>query len=101
MSIGDIPFNSKLLFRTMPDINCKKCGEPWGIYSLRNEVPEWEGEPDDAYDKVASGVGCPTCDWGDKAGDVSRSRTESDEQLAADHLKSLMRNTDDDPMKYI
>lgn len=85
----------------MPDIRCKKCGEPWGTYSLRHEVPEWEGEPEDAFDNVMSGEGCPTCDWGNKAGEVSTSRTKSEEELEADHIKDIMNNTDEDPLKYI
>jgi len=48
-----------------------------------------------------SGDGCPTCDWGEKAGDVSRSRTTDSEQLQAEHLRDVMDNTDEDPLKYI
>jgi len=85
----------------MPDIHCKQCGEPWGVYSLRNEVPEWEDQPDNAYEKVMRGDGCPTCDWGEKAGEVSMSRTESEEKTEARHLKDVLNNTDEDPLKYI
>lgn len=85
----------------MPDLNCKKCGEPYGIYSLKNEVPEWDDQPEDAYEKFMNGEGCPTCDWGDKAGEVSLSRTESEDEINARHIKSIMENSDDDPIKYI
>lgn len=85
----------------MNDVNCRQCGEPYGVYSLHHEVPEWDDQPDDAYERFMSGEGCPTCDWGEKSGDVSLSRTESDEELAARHLSGMMNNTDDDPIKYI
>lgn len=85
----------------MPDVHCKKCGEPWGIYSLRHEVSEWEDQPDDAYEKVMSGEGCPTCDWGEKAGEVSLSQSESEEETQARYIKDIMNNTDEDPLKYI
>lgn len=85
----------------MPDVRCKKCGEPYGIHSLKHEVPEWEDQPDDAYEKLLSGEGCPTCNWGEKAGEVSTSRTKSQEQLDADHIEDIMDNTDEDPIKYI
>lgn len=85
----------------MPDLHCKQCGEPWEIYSLRHEVPDWDDQPDDAYEKVMSGEGCPTCDWGEKAGEVSTSRTKSQSELDADHIRDIMENTDDDPIKYI
>lgn len=85
----------------MNDVRCKKCGEPYDVYSLLHEVPEWDGEPEDAYEKVLNGDGCPTCDWGDKAGKVSTSRTKSEEQLKADHVSDIMNNTDEDPFKFI
>lgn len=85
----------------MRDIRCKKCGEPNGVYSLRHEVPEWEDQPEDAYEKVASGEGCPTCNWGEDAGEVSTSRFKSEEELQAEHMTDLMENTDEDPLKYI
>jgi hypothetical protein len=46
------------------------------------------------------GDGCPTCDWGDKAGDVSISRTEDAETVRAKHIKAVMRNTDRDPLEF-
>jgi hypothetical protein len=85
----------------MNDISCKQCGEPYSAYALRHDVAEWDNQPDDAYEKFMSGDGCPTCDWGDKAGDVSRSRTEDSEETEARHLKEKLRNTDDDPIKYL
>ena len=85
----------------MQDVRCKKCGEPYSTYSLHNEIPDWEDQPENAYEKFMQGEGCPTCDWGDKAGDVSTSRTKSQDELDADHIKDIMNNTDDDPIKYI
>lgn len=85
----------------MNDVRCKKCGEPWEIYSLRHEVPDWDGEPSDAYDKFMAGEGCPTCCWGEKAGEVSTSRTKDETQLETEHLMDKIRNTDDDPLKYL
>lgn len=85
----------------MRDVQCKQCGEPYSPYSLRNEVPEWEDQPEDAYERFMQGEGCPTCNWGEKAGDVSISGTKSEEELEAQHFKDIMENTDDDPMKYI
>lgn len=85
---------------TMPDIRCEKCGEPYGVYSLRNEIPEWEDQPDDAYEKFTAGEGCPTCNWGEKAGEVSTSRVKSDDELEKDHLMDKLENTDEDPIKF-
>lgn len=84
----------------MQDIHCKQCGEPYSTYSLRHEVSEWEDQPDDAYDRFMAGEGCPTCDWGEKAGDVSLSRTESQAELDTRHLEDIMRNSDEDPLKF-
>jgi hypothetical protein len=83
------------------DIACRQCGEPWSEYALRHDVSEWPEQPDDARDKFMHGEGCPTCDWGDKAGDVSRSRTESADELEKEHKLDIMRNTDDDPIKFL
>lgn len=85
----------------MNEINCRQCGEPYSAYSLRHEVPDWEDQPDDAYEKFMSGEGCPTCNWGEKAGEVSISRGESEEETEARFLKTMMENTDDDPLKFI
>jgi hypothetical protein len=85
----------------MRDITCSQCGEPWNGYALRHDVPEWPDSPDDAYERFMSGDGCPTCDWGEKGGDVSRSRTTDSEQLQAEHLRDIMNNSDEDPLKYI
>jgi len=85
----------------MPDVRCKQCGEPYSVYSLHHEIPEWEDQPENAYDKFMCGEGCPTCDWGEKAGEVSTSQTKSEEELDADHIKDIMNNTDDDPIKFI
>lgn len=85
----------------MQDITCAKCGEPWSLYAMRLDVPDWDGEPQDAAEKFQSGNGCPTCDWGEKAGDVSRSRGEDADELEAEHLRDVLRNTDEDPIKFI
>jgi len=85
----------------MRDIPCAKCGEPYTLYSLRHEIPDWDDQPADAAEQFQRGVGCPTCDWGEKAGDVSRSRTESQEVLEAEHKRGVMENTDEDPLKYL
>lgn len=85
----------------MNEVSCRQCGEPYSIYSLKNEIPEWEDQPEDAHDKFMSGEGCPTCNWGEKAGEVSRSRTESEEETEARALKEMMMNTEDDPMKFL
>lgn len=84
----------------MQDVRCKQCGEPYGTYSLRHEVPEWEDQPEDAYDRFMNGEGCPTCNWGEKAGDVSTSRFKDEDELEADHIKDAMNNTDEDPLKF-
>lgn len=85
----------------MGDVSCKQCGEPYSVYSLQHEVSDWPDQPDDAHDRFMSGEGCPTCDWGEKAGEVSRSRTEDAEELAAEHTMEMMRETDQDPLKFI
>lgn len=84
----------------MNDINCRRCGEPYSQYSLANEVPEWDDQPDDAYDRFMDGEGCPTCEWGEKAGDVSLSRTESDAELKMRHIQSATENSDEDPLRF-
>lgn len=84
----------------MPDIRCRQCGEPYSIYSLRHEVSDWDDQPDNAYEKLMNGEGCPTCDWGDKAGEVSTSRFKSDGELEADHIMDKMSETDEDPIKF-
>ena len=85
----------------MPDITCAKCGEPWNEYALRHDVPEWPDEPDDAHLRFMNGDGCPTCEWGDKAGDVSRSRTEDADELEAEHIRDIMNNSDQDPIQFL
>lgn len=85
----------------MNEVRCKQCGEPYGTYSLRHEVSDWEDQPDDAYERFMNGDGCPTCDWGEKSGEVSTSRHKSDEELDADYVKDIMNNTDQDPLKFI
>lgn len=84
----------------MQEVNCKQCGEPYGLYSLKNEVPEWEDQPDDAYEKFMNGEGCPTCNWGEKAGEVSLSRHETEKETEARHIMSAMENSDEDPLKF-
>ena len=84
----------------MSDVNCKCCGEPYSTYSLRHEVSEWDDQPDDAYEKFMAGEGCPTCDWGEKEGEVSLSRTTDSETLDEQHFVSAVRNTDEDPIKF-
>lgn len=83
------------------DIHCKQCGEPWNSYAIRHDVPEWDEQPADAYEKFMRGEGCPACDWGDKAGEISRSQHESAEVLEAEHMRDVFRNTDEDPLKYL
>lgn len=85
----------------MGQIHCKKCGEPWEIYSLRHEVPDWDDQPDDAYEKFMRGGGCPTCGWGEEAGEVSLSRSMSEEELTAQFQRGLFNETDEDPLKYL
>lgn len=85
----------------MRDINCRQCGEPYSAYALRHDVSEWEDQPDDAYDKFMDGQGCPTCEWGEKVGDVSLSRGQSEEETEAQFIKSMMENSDEDPLKYL
>lgn len=68
---------------------------------MQHDVADWPDEPDDAWERFASGDGCPTCDWGDKEGEVSRSRTESQDDLYEEHFTQLLSNSDDDPIKYI
>lgn len=85
----------------MGDINCRQCGEPYSLYAIQNDVPEWDDQPDDAAERFKKGEGCPTCDWGEKAGDVSLSREESAMELQARHFRGLMENTDEDPIKFI
>jgi len=84
----------------MNDIPCGKCGEPYTEYSMRHEVQSWPESPDNAQERFMDGDGCPTCDWGDKAGDVSISRTEDAETVRAKHIKAVMRNTDRDPLEF-
>lgn len=84
----------------MQEIRCRQCGEPYGVYSLRHEIPEWDNQPDNPYEAFTSGEGCPTCDWGEKAGEVSTSRTKSDDELEAEHLMDKLNNTDEDPLKF-
>lgn len=84
----------------MPQVHCKKCGEPYSEYSLRHDVPEWDDQPDDAHDKFMSGEGCPTCNWGEDAGEVSLSRHQSDEELAVQHQRDLFK-TDRDPLEFL
>lgn len=85
----------------MGEMNCKKCGEPYSAYSLRHEVSEWDDQPDDAYERFMRGEGCPTCYWGEKAGEVSLSRSMDEDELEAQHLQGIFNETDEDPIKYI
>lgn len=84
----------------MNDVNCRQCGEPYSLYALRHDVPNWDDQPDDAYEQFMQGEGCPTCDWGEKD-DVSLSRTMTDSELTAQHIEGIMRESDEDPIKYI
>jgi hypothetical protein len=85
----------------MGDITCGKCGEPWGHYAMRHNVGDWDGEPDDAWEQFRAGEGCPVCDWGEKAGDVSRSRAEDEDDLQREHLQDVLREDDGDPIERI
>lgn len=82
-------------------VHCSLCGEPNNTYYLNNEYAEVEENPDDAAEMLLNGEGCPTCDWGDKAGDVSTSRFKNEDELEAEHIKDIMNNTDKDPIKYL
>jgi hypothetical protein len=85
----------------MQEVSCKQCGEPYSAYSLRHDVSEWDDQPDDAYEMFMQGEGCPSCDWGEKAGEVSLSRHEDEEATETRHLRQKIRNTDEDPLKYL
>lgn len=85
----------------MRDITCSQCGEPWSEYALRHDVPDWEDQPDDAHERFMSGDGCPTCEWGDLAGDVSRSRTEDSAGLEQEHYWDIMQNSDQDVTRFL
>jgi len=85
----------------MNDITCAKCGEPYSQYSLRHEVPEWDDQPDDAYTRCMCGNGCPTCQWGELAGETSVSRYEDPQAVRMKHHVSLIMNSEEDPAKYI
>jgi type II secretory ATPase GspE/PulE/Tfp pilus assembly ATPase PilB-like protein len=82
------------------DIHCKKCGEPYSEYALQNDVSEWDGQPDDAHERFMNGQGCPTCEWGEKVGDVSTSRFKSEDELKMHHVEDIMNNTDKDPLRF-
>lgn len=85
----------------MNEIHCRQCGEPYSEYSLRHEVSDWDDQPDDAHEKFMDGEGCPTCNWGEKAGEVSLSKSMDDDELKMQHTKDILNNTDEDPLKYI
>lgn len=67
----------------MSDVICQYCGEPWEYYHLKHELESGE--------RVLSGEGCPSCDWGD-----GLEATHTSEWMS-----SLDRATDEDPLKYL
>lgn len=81
----------------MNDVRCRNCSEPYSQYSLQHEIPEWDDQPDDAYERFMNGEGCPTCDWGEKEVDDEK----SDGERMVEQVSDIMHNTDDDPTKYI
>lgn len=83
------------------ELTCRCCGEPYSAYALKNDVAEWDDQPDDAYELFMRGEGCPTCNWGEKAGEVSLSETMSEDELEARHAHSLFEGTDEDPVKFL
>lgn len=68
----------------MADIICKKCGEPWDYYGLK----DGDVEPDEAR-RILAGEGCPCCDFGNNIGIGIRSHEY-------EHFSSLLRNSEDD-----
>lgn len=93
----------------MPDKHCGKCGEPWEMYYVNGRWDELlsedeiEAAPDDMKHHFMSGKGCPTCEWSKRAGEVSQSRGESEEETEARHIRDLFDSsvTDEDPLKYL
>lgn len=83
------------------DIHCQCCGEPYSAYAMKHDVAEWDDQPDDAYEKFMRGEGCPTCDWGEKAGETSLSETMSEAELEVQHARDVVRNSDEDPVKFL
>ena len=85
------------------DITCGKCGEPWEVYWINHHVDEEYANdpdaPDNPGDHIKHGRGCPVCEWG-KNTNVSRGRSESEDELQAERMRDLMNNTDEDPTKY-
>lgn len=96
-----VPSASFRVTHMIRDIHCQQCGEPYTAYAIRHDVPEWPDQPDDAYDRFMRGEGCPTCDWGAKAGETSTSQHKSPAELELEHPRDIMRNTDEDPVKYL
>lgn len=46
------------------DLYCQVCGEPWELsYLPEFEIDDYRGAKQD----FLNGVGCPTCNWGQKA----------------------------------
>jgi hypothetical protein len=71
----------------MNDVTCGQCGEPWEYYYLTHELPKDEKE------KILSGKGCPCCSFG-----------ESDRatgEYQSKRVRSIAKNTDLDPVRYI
>lgn len=78
----------------MNDIRCGKCGEPWELYYVNNEMTE--GESDD----FRRGKGCPCCDWGDNEERIG----DSDEQGArrVEQVSDMVFGADDrDPLEFL
>jgi len=78
----------------MQDTRCSECGEPWGNYAIRHDVPDWEDQPDDADERFFAGEGCPSCDWGESDRATGDSHVE--------HVADMVHGTfDGDPAEYI
>lgn len=77
----------------MSDIRCGKCGEPWNVYHVNHEFD------DDEESEFLNGNGCPTCDWGEDAGDDDHEVGYTQERV--NQVQDMMRNSDDDPTKYL
>lgn len=87
----------------MNDVRCRVCGEPYEVYSLHHDIPDWDDAPDNAYEVFMNGGGCPTCSWGENPpDDVNQGFQEKDAgERKVEQVRDIMRNTDDDPMKYL
>ena len=72
------------------DIICGVCGEPYEIFYLVDEEPEWK-------DKMLRGEGCPSCK-GEKPQGLSE---KTNEELDFERLNSIEENTDLDSVDFM